>query len=287
MQENGGTYMEEKKKELLDPKMDIVFQTLFQNNKKNITTDFVSDILGERVEIIEISAEDALIKEYPEEKLGRLDLRVKMSDGTICQIEMQRTDQNNTIKRLLCYLCRGYSDQIKRGCKYKDLKRTIGIFITNYELSELKDIQDLDAKWQLIETKQRKNILTKDIEARIIEIPKVKKILEKNKDDIIAQWMMFLDNPDSEEVEKIMEKNDSVKRASSVLHEMSEDEKLRRLAELREKAILEEESVRDGALEEGAQKKALEIAKTLKRMNMSTEDIEKATGLAKDEIEKL
>ena len=279
--------MEEKKKELLDPKMDIVFQTLFQNNKKNITTDFVSDILGERVEIIEISAEDALIKEYPEEKLGRLDLRVKMSDGTICQIEMQRTDQNNTIKRLLCYLCRGYSDQIKRGCKYKDLKRTIGIFITNYELSELKDIQDLGAKWQLIETKQRENILTKDIEARIIEIPKVKKILERNKDDIIAQWMMFLDNPDSEEVEKIMEKNDSVKRASSVLHEMSEDEKLRRLAELREKAILEEESVRDGALEEGEQKKALEIATKMKDKDMDIEDIAELTGLSKEEIEKL
>ena len=96
-----------------------------------------------------------------------------------------------------------------------------------------------------------------------------------------------------------MEKNDSVKRAPSVLHEMSEDEKLRRLAELREKAILEEESVRDGALEEGMeigrkagrqegeQEEKIAIAKKMKEEELSIEQIQRITGLTREAIEKL
>ena len=41
------------KKELLKPKYDIVFQALFEGNKENITQSLISDILGEKVEIIE------------------------------------------------------------------------------------------------------------------------------------------------------------------------------------------------------------------------------------------
>lgn len=279
--------MKEKKVELLIPKIDIVFQTLFQGNKDNITEDFVSALLGERIKILDIRVDDALIKEYPNEKLGRLDLRVKLEDGTICQIEMQRSDEKNTIKRLLCYLCRSYADQIKRGDAYKDLKRTIGIFITDYSLKELEGIDYLDAKWQLREEKNKTHILTKDIEARIIELPKARKIIEENEDDKIAQWMMFLDNPNAKGVEKIMEKNEEVKKANSVLHEMSEDEKMRRLAELREKARIEENSIKSSAREDGEKSKAMEIAKRLKEMKLPILDVEKATGLTKEEIEKL
>lgn len=52
--------------------------------------------------------------------------------------------------------------------------------------------------------------------------------------------MMFLDNPNTEGVQEIMEENKEVKKAASILYEMSEDEKLQRLAELKEKYILDE-----------------------------------------------
>ena len=40
-------------------------------------------------------------------------------------------------------------------------------------------------------------------------------------------------------------------------------------------------------LEEGVQKKALEVAKNLKSMGLSIQDIQRVTGLSKDEIESL
>ena len=181
MQENGGTYMEEKKKELLDPKMDIVFQTLFQNNKKNITTDFVSDILGERVEIIEISAEDALIKEYPEEKLGIMDLRTELEGGVKCNIEIQLRKYKNENERFLYYWANTYSRQLKRGEKYKELNKTISIIILDHEIQELEGIEELGTKWQIRDNKKGKRMLTEHLEIIILEIPKAIRVYEKNK----------------------------------------------------------------------------------------------------------
>ena len=299
---------------LLKPKYDVVFQALFQGNKENITGSFISDILEREVEIIDIKTDNTIMREYPDEKAGRLDLVTKFKDGTICQIEMQMADEHNTIKRILYYWSKTYSKQLKRGESYRDLKKTIGIIITNYEIEELKGIEELNIKWMIADQKGRK-ILTEDLELRIIEIPKAKRILETEGNNRIAQWLAFIDNPNDKGVKKIMEENEEVKKAERVLHEMSEDEKLQRLAELREKWELDERSARiasedigfargkaEGKAEGKVEGEAIgrkvgkaegeiiskkNIAKKLKEMNMKMEDIVKATGLTKEEIEQL
>ena len=279
--------MENKKIELLKPKYDVVFQALFAENKYNITQSLISDILGEEIEIIDIKADDTIIREYPGEKSGRLDLKTKFKDGTICQIEMQMSDDKNIVKRILYYWSRTYSKQLKKGEYYKDLKKTIGIVITNYEVEELEGIENLDTKWQIICDKNDKRLLTDDLELRIIEIPKAEKILKKDKYNKIAQWLMFLDNPNTERVEEIMKENEEVKKANTVLYQMSEDEKLQRLAELREKWDLDERSALGHAREDGEEKAKTEIAKKLKARNIDIAVIIETTGLTKEEIEKL
>ena len=303
--------MKDTKKELLKPKCDIVFQALFGENKDNITQSLISDILGEKVEIIDIKTDSTITRKYPNDKAGRLDLKTKFKDGTICQIEMQMSDDDNIIKRILYYWSKTYSKQLKIGEHYNELKKTIGIVITNYEVKELKEIEELDTKWKIISDKNDKKILTDDLELHIIEIPKARRILEKDKYNRIAQWLMFLDDPNTERVEEIMKENEEVKKANGVLHEMSEDEELQWLAELREKWDLDERSARQSAIDrglaegrerglkegleegikegikEGRKEGINEIAKRLKQMNMKIEDIQKATGLTKEEIEQL
>ena len=63
---------------------------------------------------------------------------------------MQMSDNKDIIKRILYYWSKTYSKQLKRGENYKDLNKTIGILITNYEIKELKDIDELDTKWQIM-----------------------------------------------------------------------------------------------------------------------------------------
>ena len=283
----GKLIMQINKKELLKPKYDIVFQALFGGNKENITQSFISDILGKPVEIIDIKTDDTIMIEYPNDKAGRLDLKTRFKDGTICQIEMQLTDQGNTIKRLLYYWSRTYSKQLQSGETYNNLNKTIGIIITNYELEELKGLEELDTNWKIMETRRGKRVLTEDLEFYIIELSKAEKVLQKDKYNRLAQWLLFLDNPNTERVEEIMKENEEVKKAQSVLHEMSDDEKLQRLAELREKWDIDERSALSSAREEGEQKAKYEIAKKLKKLNVEIANIEKATGLAKEEIERL
>lgn len=77
------------------------------------------------------------------------------------------------------------------------------------------------------------------------------------------------------------------------------DPETRAIADLREKRIMdrkfliahaEKEGREEGKIEgkiEGKKEKSIEIAKRLKEMHMSVEDIQKATDLTKEEIEKL
>ena len=80
-----------------------------------------------------------------------------------------------------------------------------------------------------------------------------------------------------------MKENEEVKKANSVLHIMSEDEELQRLAELKEKWARDESSALRSAREEVQE----EIAKKMKEKGMKLEDIQELTGLTIKEIEKL
>ena len=60
--------------------------------------------------------------------------------------------------------------------------------------------------------------------------------------DKLAQWMLFINDPENVEVKEIMEKNRDIKQAVETLEEISDDKEMRRLAELREKAKLDEAS---------------------------------------------
>lgn len=81
--------------------------------------------------------------------------------------------------------------------------------------------------------------------------------------------------------------NDTIKRAKVELEYLTGDEELKRLAFLREKWEMDRVSDLNYATEQGELKSKKEIAKKLLQMNMKLEDIIKATGLTKEEIEEL
>lgn len=153
--------------------------------------------------------------------------------------------------------------------------------------------------------------MTDKIEIDIIELSKVRAEYERNKQNKKAQWALFINDPNTMEVKDIMKENEDIEEAVVTVHKMTEDEKMRRLADLREKAIMDEKAIRrkgyedgheagyeDGkskglaegrtqGREEGRAESQKNIAKKLKTMGMPTKDIEQITELSKEEIEKL
>ncbi len=125
------------------------------------------------------------------------------------------------------------------------------IAIIDYPLELTKEIKEMEIIWKLIEKEHKNLVLTNYIEIHILELEKVKNTYLKDKDNEKAQWMLFLDHPNSKEVQKIMEENKEIKEATVEVRKMSEDEKLQRLADLREKAIMDEKAIYAAGLDKG------------------------------------
>ena len=128
-----------------------------------------------------------------------------------------------------------------------------------------------------------------------------------------------MENPNSKEVQEYMEENKNMKEAREKLDRMSEDERVRRLAELRQKAIMDEreaeytgyskglkegekrgeerglergleEGIKQGeerGIRQGYRERNREIARKMKENGMDIEIIMQITELTKEEIEEL
>ena len=241
--------------------------------------------------------ENQIIKST-KDKMGIVDVLAKINNNEYCNIEMQVSDDKDIIKRILYYWSKQYSKELQKGLPYIDLKRTINVLIANFKIDILKNLE-FHTQWKIIEEKGRKTVLTDDLELHIIELPKMRNNKATGKDKKLIEWLSFLNNPESKEVTNYMKNNESMKKAKEKLNTMSEDERIRRLAELREKAILDELEVKaynyrkgknDGLQQgraEGLEQKNKEIAKKMKKKGFLIEDIIEITNLSKQEIEQL
>lgn len=83
------------------------------------------------------------------------------------------------------------------------------------------------------------------------------------------------------------EKEKEIKEAIETLEEISSDEVKERIAELRQKYIMDKKSEIRTAEEKGIEKGKQEVAKKMKQKKFSTDDIMETTGLTKEQIERL
>ena len=132
--------------------------------------------------------------------------------------------------------------------------------------------------------------MTEDLEFNIIEVPKMYK--EKQaRDKKLIEWLKFLENPESKEVQGYMKKNENIKEAREKLDKMSKDEKVRRMAELRQKALMDEREAEhtgySNGVEDGIQQRYRKIAKKMKDKGKNISEIIEITGLSEEEINKL
>ena len=156
---------------------------------------------------------------------------------------------------------------------------------------------------------------------------KANKILKDNKNDRIAQWMTFFDNPNSVEVKKMSEENEDINEALEQLRKLSSNKELVELmdrqdryerdrrAELQyateeamEKGMKQgieqgmkqgieqgmkqgiEQGIKQGieqGLKDGERNKMIQIAKKCLEKEMDLKEILEITGLNEEEILKL
>ena len=291
-QEESENVKKRKGRKLLSPKLDVIFQALFgEVGNERITKKFLEAILDRKLEEIDLSGNIVLRRENVEDKMGVLDVLVKINKNEYCNVEMQLIEKDKLLERILYYWARIYTKNLKSGNDYINLKKTIEVLIVNFEIKELKELE-YHSKWKIIEEKDRKLILTEDLELHIIEIPKIYRTEGKEE---LEKWIYFIENPESEKVGEYMKENKEMKEAKEKLEVMSEDERMQILAELKEKAIRDEKATErygmkvgmERGLKRGRRENSKEIAKRMKEKGFDIKDIQELTKLTQKEIEGL
>ena len=220
-----------------------------------------------------------LRRETLEDKMGILDVLVKINNEEYCNVEMHMVEKDKLLERILYYWSRIYGKNLKSSNDYVELKKTIEVLIVNFEIKKLEELE-YHSRWKIIEEEKRKLVLTEDLEIHIIEIPKIYKLAGEEQEEELVKWLEFIENPESKKVEKYMEENKEMKEAKEKLEVMSEDERMQILAELRLKAIRDEKAVERFGLKKGIR----EIAKKMKEKGMDIKLIQEVTDLTEEEI---
>ncbi len=279
--------MPNEKKSILQPKNDVVFKALFSRGKPRITQAMLEAILKMKIDKLELDKSTDLLNENADDKNGRLDLRAIINGNTECDIEVQLTSNDNIAERFVYYWAKMYAANLKIGDTYSDLRKTISIIILDDNFKLTKNLEKPQTTWKIRESENTHLILTDYFEIIIIEIPKVLKAYHKNPNDEVLQWMLFLDNPEKEEVTRIMEENKDIKEAKEELDRISQDDILRRKAlnrtlEIADRLQLKKEA--EEALEKGKKEKTNEIVKRMKDADLSIEQIAQIVELKVDEV---
>ncbi len=278
---------------LLKVTNDYVFKRIFgKKGNEDITRSFIEAVTSEYYEDINLEDTPILERDLLENKMGILDVKVVANEINDIDIEMQVTKSEHIAERILWYWAKMYASSIEKGEGYSSTKRAICIMIADFKVERLKEIENYHTKWNIREEEKRDIILTDKLEIHIIELAKLK---DKDSKEKLKEWCKFIKAPESVEEATMKE----IKRAKEELDKISQDKKERRLAELREKAIMDEMAIRDSGYNEGKKYgieeglkngkkiRSIEIAKEMLKENIDLSLVSKITGLSIEELKNI
>lgn len=290
----GEFYMEH---ELLSKTNDKVFKELFTRNK-SCMADFLKCVLEipddefDHLEYVDTHTrvESELDGEYI------LDICVHTKHNVV-DVEVQVRRSPVIEQRIVVYLSNMVKDQTANGVKYSDLKKSVSILIAAEH--NVKEGKRYFHKYTMRD-KEDNSEFTNLLEVDLLEL---KKLPNEGDGSNLWDWLKFIKTDNEGEMEELANKNPEIKKAYNSLKALSSDEAMRHLAHQREMYIQNEmaineekynqgreegkaEGIEEG-LEKGKQNEKIEIAKNLLSINLPIEQISKATGLSKEEIEKL
>ena len=285
--------------------------------QENITKTFLRDLFLK--EINEISLDNSTIteKDIMTDKMGIMDIKAVLNNNIQCDIEMQVVSQDDIEKRILFYMSKEFTKTISQGKKYGVLNKTIAVLIADFEMESISKVPKYATKWNFREENYPEYILTDALEIYIIELPKLTQYAKNTKKERLNLWAKFIKEPgvkimfNEEDDKETVETKKAITDAQKRYEELQKDKHEMELAELREKYILDQNSLietgfnrgkkagiaegkkagiaegKKAGIAEGAKQKNIEIVKKMLAEKIDIETISKVTGLKKSEIESI
>ena len=288
--------------------MQKLFKITLQNDyafKRVFGTEENKDVLQDLLECIldippeNIAGLEILDKEFHKsllsEKLGILDIKLRLKDGTFVDIEIQNNWHFDFPERTLYYWSKMYNEGIKQGQDYTNLPKCITINLIGKGFDKNKRLHN---RYFVLE-KDTKEPLASKLEIHILNLAKARLSKEgqykDNKTKRLLNWLKFIETDDPE-VRKMLEQESQMMRKANetiTIMEMSPRDKWlydSRMKYEHDRASCISEGYRQGierGFANGVYQKSIETARIMKHEAFDLNIISKITGLSKEEIDKL
>ena len=271
------------KKSLLPMKYDVVFRMFFADERDTESlVSFLKSVLRiaedeyDRIEI----ADPHLLKEYIDDKLSLIDIKLHTKSRKVIHIEIQLQVSDSFKNRIMFYTSKLITEQLGGEIEdYDKLKNVISIVITDEPLISGSSRY----KHRFTFYDRESDVEFSDlVEIHTVELKKLPKDTDGTK---LYDWAQFIAAETEEELDMIAERNPEFGRAVIKLREMSADQKARdlferRLKEKRDAAMNAKDAERRGM------KKTLEAINMLKE-GKSIDIVMETTDFSRAEIEEL
>lgn len=280
---------------------------------------FLASLLGKRFKIHRFLESEGN-QEDEEDKYNRVDILAESEDGELCIIEVQNSRELSYFHRMLYGMSKAITEYIGLGKPYEEVRKVYSINIVYFELGQGKDYV-YHGKTEFVGLHQPHDTLKLSVRQneKFFGNKELDVMKRKAASDLFPEYYVLRVNdfdkvattPLDEWIEFLKTGNISAKAKAAGLPEARERLRVDALSDKDKQAYYRHmESVRhmkslfdtsrdegyeegmdmglakgmDMGLAKGRSERAKEIAKQLKAMGLTTEQIAQATGLTLDEI---
>ena len=240
-----------------------------------------------------------LAKEEFSDKTGILDVKLKLTNGTVIDIEIQASWNASFVKRTLFYWAKMYTADFKSGESYDKLHRCIAINI----IADGFKLNDAIHSEYLLQEKTAHSILTDVLEVHFLDLQAAKRAKGEGKTTgkrgQLINWLRFIGATNKKERAMIATMSPVLQMLNEKIDVLTLSPTERKLYESRMKlksditTISEtqfsagvERGLAEGEVK-GSRQKAFETARILKQFGDPLQKIVQVTGLTVQEVEAL
>ena len=264
---------------------------LGSEENKPILQDLLQCILGlssDEITGLELMDKE-LTKEELSDKSGILDVKLKLANGTVIDIEIQASWNASFVKRTLFYWAKLYTADFKAGESYDSLHKciTINIIADGFRLNNAVHSE------YVLQEKENHTLLTDVVEIHFLDLQAAKRAKEdeESKQNQLLHWLRFIGAKNKEERAMLATKSPILQMLNEQIDVLSLSPVERKLYESRMKlksdiATISEDQFKAG-LQEGKLEGKLETARLMLQRKYPLTEICLMTGLSQAEVEAL
>lgn len=198
---------------MVSPKSDEIFREIFgKEGNEEIAKGFLESVTGKKMEKVDLR-NNQILGQLPSKEIHGLvdvitEVEGKKHSFEICVLNDQIFNGIQLNSNIIPWY--GAYIYVKLAEKNVEPKRVTYVFLSEYKIAGIQQ-QQYHTSWALRSMENEKEILGYSLNFELIEIPKAE--MESEQEDLLLDWICFLENPECERVKEKIWTNEALKRA--------------------------------------------------------------------------